>query len=68
MYYVNIILLYNKIMHKINFTKLDQEYKEYKKKTINRINKECNYSEAYAKSFTDTYSGWKPGVTRPQTK
>tara|TARA_B100001248_G_C27395056_1_gene464973 strand:+ start:3644 stop:3811 length:168 start_codon:yes stop_codon:yes gene_type:complete len=55
-------------MPKINFTKLDQEYKEYKKNIINRINKECNYSEAYAKSFTDTYTGWSPGVTKSPTK
>ena len=55
-------------MPKINFKKLDKEYKEYKKNIINRINKECNYSEPYAKSFTDNHTGWSPGVTKPQTE
>ena len=49
-------------MPKTDFTKLDKQYNQYKKKILNIVNKECNNKQAYLDSFADTYTGWKVGV------
>ena len=52
----------DKNQQKINLTKLDENYKKYKKELLSSLHRECNNSQRYIDSFKDSYTGWEPGI------